>query len=97
MLVQPLYDRVLVRRLNNEERTAAGIVIPDVAKEKPHRGVVVEIGSGKMMEDGKVRPIGVKPGDQVVFGQYTGQDILIDDVDHILLRAEDLLAVVVVS
>jgi chaperonin GroES len=94
MQLQPLYDRVLIRRIKAEDKTAAGIVIPDTAKEKPQRGVVVEVGTGKTLDDGRVRPIDVKPGDQVMFGRYSGDEIVLDDVDHVILKAEDLLAIV---
>jgi chaperonin GroES len=94
MNLTPLYDRVLVRRLKSEDKTAGGIVIPDTAKEKPQKGVVVEVGTGKTLDDGKIRPIDVKPGDQVMFGRYAGDDIILDEVDHVILRAEDLLGII---
>jgi chaperonin GroES len=94
MNIQPLYDRVLVRRLKTEDKTPGGLVIPDTAQEKPHRGIVVEIGTGKILDDGRTSPIQVKAGDQVMFGKYTGEDIVLDDIDHVILRAEDLLAII---
>jgi chaperonin GroES len=95
MNIKPLYDRVLVKRLEVEDKTPAGVIIPDVAKEKPLRGVVIDVGSGKTLDDGKVRPIEVKPGDQVMFGADAGDDIVLDEVDHVILSAEEILAKVV--
>jgi chaperonin GroES len=95
MNIKPLYDRVLVKRLQVEDKTPGGVVIPDVAREKPLRGVVIDVGSGRTLDDGKVRPIEVKPGDQVVFGADAGDDIVLDEVDHVILSAEEILAKVV--
>jgi chaperonin GroES len=94
MKVTPLFDRVLLRRVKKEEKTAGGLVIPDTAREKPQRGVVVEVGTGKVLDDGSVRAVKVKAGDEVVFGRLTGDEIIIDDVDHVIVREEELLAVV---
>jgi chaperonin GroES len=94
MNVIPLFDRVLLRRVKREEKTAGGLVIPDTAREKPQRGVVVGVGTGKVLENGSVRPIRVKVGDQVVFGKYSGDELILDDVDHVIVREEDLLAVI---
>ena len=95
MNIKPLYDRVLVKRLQVEDRTPAGVVISDVAREKPLRGLVIDVGSGKTLDDGKVRPIEVKPGDQVMSGADAGDDIVLDEVDHVILSAEEILAKVV--
>jgi chaperonin GroES len=95
MNIKPVYDRVLVKRIEVEDKTPAGVVIPDVAKEKPRRGIVIEVGSGKTLDDGKVRPIEVKPGDQVIFGADAGDDVVLDEVDHVILSAEEILGKVV--
>ena len=92
--IRPLHDRVIVRRLEEERKTAGGIVIPDTAKEKPIQGEVIAVGTGKIMEDGKVRPLDVKVGDKILFGKYSGTDIKIDGVEHLILREEDVLAVI---
>jgi chaperonin GroES len=94
MRVTPLFDRVLVKRVKKEERTPTGLVIPDVAREKPQRGVVVGVGTGKVLEDGKVRPMKVQPGDEVIFARNVGDDLVLDEIDHVIVREEDLLAVV---
>ena len=93
MKVRPLQDRVLVRRVAEEEKTKGGIIIPDAAKEKPAEGEVIEVGSGKVDEKGKVRPVSVKKGDRILFGKYSGNEIKIDGVDHLILREDDILGV----
>jgi chaperonin GroES len=93
MKVRPLQDRVLVRRVAEEEKTKGGIIIPDTAKEKPAEGEVVAIGSGKVDDKGNVRPLQVKKGDRVLFGKYSGNEIKIEGVDHLILREEDILGV----
>ena len=94
MKVRPLQDRILVRRLAEEEKTKGGIIIPDTAKEKPAEGEVIAVGSGKIDDKGKVRALAVKKGDKVLFGKYSGSDIKIDGVDHLILREDDVLGVI---
>jgi len=89
--VTPLHDRVLVRRLEEKETAKGGIIIPDTAKEKPHEGEVMAVGTGKI-EKGKRVPMDVKVGDRILFGKYTGNDITIDDQEYLILREEDILA-----
>ena len=93
MKVRPLQDRILVRRVAEEEKTKGGIIIPDAAKEKPAEGEVIAVGSGKFDDKGKVRPVGVKKGDRILFGKYSGNEIKIDGVDHLILREDDVLGV----
>ncbi len=93
MKVRPLQDRVLVRRVAEEEKTKGGIIIPDTAKEKPAEGEIIAIGNGKADDKGNVRPLQVKKGDRVLFGKYSGNEIKIDGVDHLILREEDILGV----
>ena len=90
---RPLHDRVVVRRITAEEKTKGGIIIPDTAKEKPVEGEVVAVGNGKVLEDGTVRKLDVKVGDRVLFGKYSGTDIKLDGEDHLIMREEDILAV----
>jgi len=94
MSIKPLHDRVLVKRLENEEVTAGGIIIPDSAKEKPQMGKVVAAGEGKVLADGGVRSLQVKAGDQVVFGKYSGTEFSFAGEDFLILREEELLGVV---
>ncbi|HET6150394.1 MAG TPA: co-chaperone GroES [Polyangia bacterium] len=94
MKVRPLQDRILVRRVAEEEKTKGGIIIPDTAKEKPAEGEVIAVGNGKINEKGELRPLAVKKGDRVLFGKYTGSDIKIDGVDHLILREDDVLGVI---
>ncbi len=93
MKVRPLDDRILVRPLEAEEKTAGGIVLPDTAKEKPQRGEVVAIGSGKRLKDGSRAPLAVKTGDTVLFGRYAGTEIKIDGKEHQVMNEDDVLAV----
>jgi chaperonin GroES len=93
MKVRPLQDRILVRRVAEEEKTKGGIIIPDAAKEKPAEGEVIAVGSGKVDDKGKVRPVAVKKGDRILFGKYSGNEIKIDGVDHLILREDDILGV----
>ena len=93
MKVRPLQDRVLVRRVAEEEKTKGGIIIPDTAKEKPAEGEVIAVGNGKVDDKGKLRPLTVKKGDRVLFSKYSGNDIKIDGVDHLIMREDDLLGV----
>ena len=93
MAFRPLHDRVLVRRVEAEEKTAGGIIIPDTAKEKPQEGEVVSVGSGARSDDGKVTPLDVKAGDRILFGKYSGSEVKIDDKEYLILREEDVLAI----
>jgi chaperonin GroES len=93
MAFRPLGDRVLVKRVEEEEKTKGGIIIPDAAKEKPAEGEVIAAGNGKVDEKGKVRPLAVKKGDRILFGKYSGNEIKIDGVDHLILREDDILGV----
>jgi len=93
MKVKPLQDRVLVVRIEEGEKTTGGIIIPDTAKEKPQEGRVVAVADGKLDEDGKRIPLDVKEGDRVLFGRYAGNEITIDGVEHLIMREDDILAV----
>ena len=94
MKIRPLHDRILVKRLAEQEKTAGGLYIPDTAKEKPQEGKVVAVGKGKVNEDGKVIPLDVKAGDRILFGKYSGSEIKIDGEEHLILREEDVLGIV---
>ena len=94
MNLKPLNDRVLIKRLDGETTTSGGIIIPDNAKEKPMEGEVVAAGNGKILDDGKVRPLEVKTGDRVFFRKYAGTDINVEGVDYLIMREEEILAVV---
>ena len=93
MKIRPLYDRVMVKRLDSEDRTTGGLYIPDTAKEKPVEAKVVAVGQGRVLEDGKIRKLDVKEGDRVLFAKYSGNEIKLNGEDHLILREEDLLAV----
>lgn len=93
MKVKPLYDRVLVRRVEEKEQVRGGIIIPDSAKEKPQRGEVIAAGGGKRLEDGKVIPLDVKAGDKVLFGKYSGSEITVDGEELLILREDEILGV----
>ncbi|HEV8325410.1 MAG TPA: co-chaperone GroES [Myxococcota bacterium] len=95
MNIRPLHDRVLVKRVTEEEKTKGGIIIPDTAKEKPIEGEVIAVGNGKILEDGKVHALDVKAGDRILFGKYSGTEVKIDGVEHLILREDDILAVIV--
>lgn len=92
--IVPLGDRVLVRPNEKEDARKSGIIIPDTAKEKPQEGTVVAVGKGKIGEDGKVLPMEVKAGDKVLYGKYSGTEIKIDDVDHLILHQDDILGII---
>lgn len=93
--IRPLGDRVVIKRIEEEKKSAGGIVIPDSASsEKPTRGKVEFVGNGEVLDDGKVRPLEVKVGDEVLFGKYTGTEVKIDDEDYVIMREEDILAVI---
>ena len=94
MKIRPLQDRILVRRVQEEEKTKGGIIIPDAAKEKPVEGEVVAVGSGKVLKDGKVQPLDVKKGDRILFGKYSGTEVKVEGVEHLILREEEVLGVV---
>lgn len=91
--VRPLHDRILVRRMPEEEKTAGGIIIPDTAKEKPLKGEVIAVGKGRVLEDGKVLPLEVRAGDKILFGKYTGTEIKIDAEEFIMMREDEVLGV----
>ena len=94
MKIRPLQDRVIVKRIQEEEKTKGGIFIPDTAKEKPQEGKVVAVGKGKANEDGKVFPLDVKVNDRILFGKYSGSEITIDGEEHMIMREEDILGVI---
>ncbi|MSP73995.1 MAG: co-chaperone GroES [Myxococcales bacterium] len=94
MNIRPLYDRIIVTRLEAETTTKSGLIIPDTAKEKPIEGMVVAVGNGKVLDDGKVRSLEVKAGDRILFGKYSGTEIKIEGVEHLILREDEVLAVV---
>jgi chaperonin GroES len=93
MKIRPLQDRVLVQRVQEEERTKGGIIIPDTAKEKPQEGKVVAVGKGKVGDDGKLIPLDVKAGDKILFGKYSGSEIKLDGEDYLIMREEDILGI----
>ena len=93
MKVRPLYDRILVKRVEEETKTAGGLFIPDTAKEKPQKGQVVAVGNGKVQEDGSIRKLDVKEGDKVLFSKYSGNEIKMDGVEHLIMREDDILAI----
>ncbi len=94
MKIRPLQDRVIVKRLEEEEKTKGGIIIPDTAKEKPQEGKVIAVGKGKMTEDGKLIPLDVKAGDRILFGKYSGTEVKIEGEEHLIMREEDILGVI---
>ena len=94
MKLKPLNDRVLVKRLESEEKTAGGLFIPDTAKEKPAKGEVVAVGPGKADDKGKAIPMAVKAGDMVLFNKYAGTEVKLDGVEHLVMREDDILAVI---
>ena len=94
MKLRPLNDRVIVKRLEEEEKTVGGIIIPDTAKEKPQQARVIAVGKGRTLENGQVMPLTVKEGDRVLFGKYAGTEIKIDGDEHLIMREDDILAIV---
>lgn len=94
MKVRPLQDRLLVRRVEEQEKTKGGIIIPDSAKERPLEGEVLAVGNGKRLEDGTLVPLDVKKGDRILFGKYSGTEIKVDGVEHLILREEEVLGVI---
>ena len=94
MKMRPLHDRILVRRFEEKQTVKGGIIIPDTAKEKPQEGTVIAVGAGKLDEKGKRVPLDVKAGDKILFGKYSGSEIKIDDVEHVIMREEDVLGII---
>jgi len=94
MSIRPLHDRVIIKRMEEERMSAGGIVIPDSATEKPVKGEVVAVGNGKQLESGELRPLDVKAGDQVLFGKFSGQEVKVDGDDLLVMREDDILAVI---
>jgi chaperonin GroES len=94
MKIRPLQDRVIVKRIEEAEKTKGGIIIPDTAKEKPMEGKVIAVGKGKILEDGKIHPLEVKAGDRVLFGKYAGTEVKIDEEEHLIMREDDILGVI---
>ncbi len=94
MKIRPLHDRILVERLEEEEKTKGGIIIPDTAKEKPIEGKVVAVGKGKVLENGDIKPLDVKEGDRVLFGKYAGTDVVVDGQEYLIMREDDVLGII---
>jgi chaperonin GroES len=94
MKIRPLQDRILVKRIEEEDKTKGGIIIPDTAKEKPQEGKVIAVGGGKVLEDGKVQPLDVKKGDRVLFSKYGGTEVTVDDEEHLIIREDDILGII---
>jgi chaperonin GroES len=92
--LRPLHDRIIVERMTEDEKSAGGIIIPDSAKEKPQRGKVLAVGKGKIAEDGTIRPLDLKAGDVVLFGKYAGTEVKIENQDRLIMREDDVLAVI---
>jgi chaperonin GroES len=92
--IRPLQDRILVQRVDEEEKTKGGIIIPDTAKEKPQEGKVIAVGKGKVLEDGKLRALDVKKGDRILFSKYSGTEIQIEGEEHLIIREDDVLGVI---
>lgn len=94
MNIRPLHDRVIIKRIEEEDKTEGGIVIPDTAKEKPIRGEVMAVGTGKLLDNGEVRPLDVKKGDKVLFGKYSGTEVKLNGHDVLVMREDDVMAVI---
>jgi chaperonin GroES len=94
MKIRPLQDRIIVKRIEEEEKTKGGIIIPDSAKEKPMEGEVISVGSGKVLDNGTKQAPEVKAGDRVLFGKYSGTEVKIDDIEHLIMREDDILGVI---
>ena len=94
MKIKPLYDRVLVKRIEEKEQNKGNIIIPDTAREKPMEGKVIAVGAGRVDKEGKTTPMQVKKGDRVIFGKYSGQEIKLDDIEHVILKEDEILGVV---
>jgi chaperonin GroES len=95
MNLRPLHDRVIVKRLDQETMTAFGLIIPDAVAEKPDQGIIIAVGNGKILENGNIRPLDIKVGDRVLFGKYSGQTVKIDGEELLVMREEDIMAIVV--
>lgn len=93
MMIRPLYDRILAKRVAEQDKTTGGLFIPDSAKEKPVEALVISVGSGKLLANGTIQPVAVKAGDRILIGKYTGSDVKLVGKDHIILREDDILAV----
>ena len=94
MKIRPLHDRILVKRIEEEEKTKGGIIIPDTAKEKPQEGKIVAAGKGKILEGGKLQPLDVKKGDRVLFSKYGGTEVNVDGEEHLIIREDDILGII---
>jgi len=94
MKIRPLQDRVIVKRIEEEEKTKGGIIIPDTAKEKPQEGKVIAVGKGKVSDEGKLTPLDVKVGDKILFGKYSGTEIKLNGEEHLIMREDDILGIV---
>jgi len=94
MKIKPLQDRIIVKRIEEEEKTKGGIIIPDSAKEKPMEGEVIAVGSGKVLDNGTKQALEVKEGDRILFGKYSGTEVKIDDVEHLIMREDDILGII---
>lgn len=94
MKIRPLHDRILVKRLDGEEKTVGGIIIPENAKEKPMEGKVIAVGNGKLLDDGTVRKLEVKAGDKILFSKYAGSEVKMDGAEHLILREDDILGII---
>jgi len=94
MKIRPLQDRVIVKRIEEEEKSKGGIIIPDTAKEKPQEGKVIAVGKGKVNDDGKLTPLDVKVGDTILFGKYSGSEIRLNGEEHLIMREDDILGIV---
>jgi len=94
MKIRPLHDRVVVKRVEEERKSAGGIVIPDNAAEKPDQGEVIAVGNGKILEDGKIRPLDVKIGDRILFGKYSGSTVKIEGTEYLVMREDDIMGIV---
>ena len=94
MKIRPLHDRILIKRLEEQEQKKGGIIIPDTAKEKPQEGKVIAVGNGKVSDEGKKIPLDVKAGDKILFGKYSGSEVKIDDEEYMIMREEDVLAII---
>ena len=94
MKIKPLYDRVLVKRIEEKEQKKGNIIIPDTAREKPMEGKIVAVGAGRVNKDGKTSPLQVKKGDRVIFGKYSGTEIKIDEIEHVIIKEDEILGVI---
>jgi chaperonin GroES len=94
MKIRPLHDRILVKRLDGEEKTVGGIIIPDNAKEKPMEGKVIAVGNGKLLDDGSLRKLEVKTGDRILFSKYAGSEVKMDGAEHLILKEDDILGII---